>query len=156
MIKREKESGNASQVDSLLIENAFYSSIAFLGSQGVLRERESGTEIVANCHGGVEISVASPSGMEELQAFSRVLKSPLGEQRIGELILGSASRVCISAEGDEPLILGRFDPGLLRYPPEDAWKMREILNRGVQYSVEGEGTPEDLTKRISQLILKLG
>lgn len=74
-------------------------------------------------------------------------------------MLESASHVRVS-EGqtpteDDELTLVKFDPGQLRYLPEDAWKMEELVHQGVQFSVKGQGTPESLTERLTQLMTRL-
>lgn len=152
MVKRERENGDAPQVDNLLAENAFRSSVTFLCSQGELREREGKTEVVARGHSGIEISVVSPFSWEDLITLSRV-----GGRRIEEIVLESASRVRVSGEQgtteEDELTLIKFDPGQLRTIPEEAWKMEELVSQGVQYSVQG--TPENLTKRLNQLITGL-
>jgi len=74
-----------------------------------------------------------------------------------EIVLESASRVRVSGEQgtteEDELTLIKFDPGQLRTIPEEAWKMEELVSQGVQYSVQG--TPENLTKRLNQLITGL-
>ena len=153
MVERKKEKDNTPQVDSLLIENAFHSLVAFLGSRGELRRRGNGTEIVADGPDGVKISVASQYSMENLQTLS------CGGGKKEDIILQSVS--CVRVWGkralteDNELILVKSDPGNLRYPPEDAGKMRKIIEAGVQYSVKGRGTPKDLTASVKQLMSAL-
>lgn len=150
MVERKKEKDDAPQVDSLLIETAFHSLVAVLGSRGELRGRESGTEIVADGPDGVKISVVSPFNQERLRVLSRV-----SGQRMEDIVLESALRVRVSTETateDNELILVEFDPAQLVWLPEDVEERRKALEGGVQYSIKGRGTPEDLTARVKKLI----
>lgn len=136
-----------------MIEEAFRRSIALLRSQGELREKENTTEIVVSGPDGEVVSVTSPFSSKDLQTLSSV-----GGRRIEDIILDGAFRVVISRKRDQSgiptkeLTLVKFDPGQLRVVPKDAWRIEEIVRRGVQYSVEGQGTPESLTERIRQLV----
>ena len=144
--------------DILRIESVFNSSIYFLHSQGVLKEKEDGTEIVASCHDGVEVSVTSHHSMQELQDLSRERK--LSRE---EIILSIASHVRVSAKDEEPFKLNKFDPTqfnpaqiILNTYFRSSWWDRELeeqllLRRGVEYSVYGNETQKDLNKRVSQL-----
>lgn len=114
MVKREREGGNAPQVDSLLIENAFHSSIVFLGSHGELRERESGTEIVASGSSGIEISIVSGFSMKDLQTLSR-----LGSRRMEDIILEGASRICVSRGETQPDMVVAGNAG--KFNRENKW-----------------------------------
>lgn len=157
----ERGAGETLGVDHSLIERAFRSSVSFLRDFGELRSGDDKKLRLVGTREGVEISTVSLSSTKELQILSQM---GLDGKRRKDLILERACRICVTrrqtqpevAEREDSLVLHKFDPERLNFVPEDKWKMREILEGGVQYSIEGEGTPESLTERINQLILVLG
>lgn len=157
----EKGVGETLGIDHSLIERAFRSSVSFLREFGELRTGDDKKVRLVGTKEGVEISTVFLASTEVLQILSQM---DLDDKRQKDLILERARRICVTrrqtqpevAEGEDSLVLRKFDPGRLSFAPEDKWKMREILEGGVQYSIEGEGTPESLTERINQLILVLG
>jgi hypothetical protein len=150
MVEIERENGNTSPVDSLLIENVFHLLVALLTKRGDLKERDGRTEIVATVPDGLEISITSPYSLNDLQKLSR------DGRRIEDIILGGASRVRVSKgevpAGADEFTLVRFDPGQLRTIPEETWKLDDVVHQEVQYLIEGQGTPESLAAKVNQMI----